>query len=125
MKSDVSFHFLAQLDDMLRERSLFRPARESYGSSHAPRDRRSHLIDITVYVLGKRLQMRWNYSKNVHKAASIEQFAEGFVKVLRNLTGRSADAEFPSCVPSDFPLANLNQASLDKIIARHKSVEHS
>src|SRR5205085_1223374 len=45
MQAEISFNYLGQLDQALDEKSGFRLAKQSPGPTHAPRARRSHLLE--------------------------------------------------------------------------------
>jgi len=119
-QAEVSFNYLGQLDAMLSEGSLFRSAPESSGLPHSPRGQRPHLLDINGFVAGGRLQLQWTYSTRVHRRATVEHLAQGFLEALEALIAHCQAPEAGGFTPSDFPGATLSQENLDKFITRIK-----
>ena len=64
------------------------------------------------------LRLAFSYSRNVHDLRTVERLARGFEEALRALIDhcRSPEAGVPT--PSDFPLARLDQKTLDEIVQR-------
>ncbi|HSK80744.1 MAG TPA: amino acid adenylation domain-containing protein, partial [Thermoanaerobaculia bacterium] len=111
----VVFNYLGQLDQATG--GLLRPARESAGPVRSTRQPRSHLLEITARVQEGRLRLRWDYSAHRHRRASIETLARGFLDALRRLIEHCREAGAGGFTPSDFPLARLDQAALDRLAA--------
>lgn len=64
---------------------LFREAHGSDGLDFHPQQRRPWLIYCSAEHAAGRLKVSWEYSKKLHRRASIEQLAEQFVGRLRTL----------------------------------------
>ncbi|HEX6861516.1 MAG TPA: amino acid adenylation domain-containing protein, partial [Thermoanaerobaculia bacterium] len=111
----VVFNYLGQLDQATG--GLLRPARESAGPTRSPRQPRSHLLEITAWVQEGRLRLRWDYSAHRHRRESLETLARGFMAALRRLIEHCREAGDGGFTPSDFPLAQLDQAALDRLVA--------
>ena len=62
----------------------------------------------------------WTYNPD---AASIPVLAEKFTVALKEIIRHCQSAEAGGRTPSDFPLARLDQAALDKLIAGRRDVE--
>jgi aryl carrier-like protein len=98
------------------------PARESAGPARAPEGRRTHLLDLLGFVVGGRLRFDWTYNPRVHRRETIEGLADAF----RGSCGRSWNSPVPGgarLYPSDFPLAGLDQATLDHVFAGERGIE--
>jgi amino acid adenylation domain-containing protein/non-ribosomal peptide synthase protein (TIGR01720 family) len=65
--------------------ALLRPAAVPTGPAHAPRQRRSLVLEITARVDDGRLTVAWVYSDRLHHRATIERFADGFVAAVGGL----------------------------------------
>jgi amino acid adenylation domain-containing protein/non-ribosomal peptide synthase protein (TIGR01720 family) len=104
-------------------RKTLRPASESYGLTKSSSARRAHLLDITAAVAGDQLHVTWSYSPNVHDRSTIEQLAEAYVDALRWWIHHCQSPEAGGCTPSDFPLAKLDQVTLDRLIGDGRAVE--
>jgi non-ribosomal peptide synthase protein (TIGR01720 family) len=113
----VVFNYLGQLDGLVGAGSLFGRAPESGGPLHGQAGERSHLLEINCRVLDGELSISWGYSENRHDRAGIERLAASYVEALRELAG-AADSGDAELSPSDFPLTDLSQDQLDRILDR-------
>ncbi len=114
-QAEVSFNYLGQFDNIFAEGAPFRLLQEPVGPLHGPRGQRFHLIEITGQVAGGRLHMEWVYSPQLHRRATIEALAEGFMAALRELiaarhAGRTADGSRD--IEESYQLAPGQQAML-------------
>jgi non-ribosomal peptide synthase protein (TIGR01720 family) len=119
-QAEISFNYLGQMDQTLSESSLFGPAKESSGPPHSPLGRRSYLLEVNGFVVAGRLHLEWSYSQRVHRRATVERLAQGFLEALGALIAHCQSPEAGGFTPSDFPGATLNQENLDKFITRIK-----
>jgi amino acid adenylation domain-containing protein/non-ribosomal peptide synthase protein (TIGR01720 family) len=119
----ISFNYFGQLDLVLKEGSLFHGAKESAGESRSQKENRRHLIEINGSVIGRRLQLVWTYSENVHRKQTIEVVAERAMEVLREVIAGSKSSGERPYTPSDFPLARLSQQKLDQLLSAGKDIE--
>ncbi|HEX5834250.1 MAG TPA: SDR family NAD(P)-dependent oxidoreductase, partial [Pyrinomonadaceae bacterium] len=76
---------------------------------------RSHLLEVRVFENDGALQAEWTYSENLHRRATIEHLAAGFVTAVRELIAYSQTSNAGVYTPSDFPLASLDEESLKKL----------
>ncbi len=95
---------------------LFAPAGESEGSPFDPSDERPYLLAIDGGISGDRLEMHWNYSENLHRRSTIQEFADNFMSALRELI--AGDSQERGLVPSDFPQARVSQEDLGKLMSK-------
>ncbi|MGH8773264.1 MAG: condensation domain-containing protein, partial [Burkholderiales bacterium] len=116
---EISFNYLGQLDQVLSESSLFRPARESSGPAHSPLGRRPHLLEVNGWVTEGRLHLQWSYSERVHRRATVERLAQGFLEALEALIVHCQSPEAGGFTPSDFPLARLEAQTLNRLPAKN------
>ncbi|HKH46952.1 MAG TPA: amino acid adenylation domain-containing protein, partial [Thermoanaerobaculia bacterium] len=117
--AEILFNYLGQIDQALPQDAPFRLG-ESVGPSRESSQPRSHLLGVEASIVGGRLQTSWTYSANRHASATIAGLAEACLAALRGLiahcrNARAAGSSF--FTPSDFPLAGLDQATLDSILA--------
>ncbi|HVR96291.1 MAG TPA: amino acid adenylation domain-containing protein, partial [Thermoanaerobaculia bacterium] len=115
--ADVVFNYLGQLDGAVAEGRLLRGSGESAGPVRDPRQPRAHRLDVSGSVLGGRLRMVWSYSENRYLRETVEVLAERFATALRELIAHCLSPEAGGVTPSDFPLARLEQAGLDRLVA--------
>lgn len=112
-KSEVSFNYLGQLDQVLNTSSMFKFASESDGNNQSDRHHRSHLLEIDSSIISGQLKLQWRYSHNLHKQSTVETLAQGFIEALRSIIAHCQSPEGVGFTPSDFPLVQLNQGELD------------
>ncbi|HEX6292209.1 MAG TPA: amino acid adenylation domain-containing protein [Herpetosiphonaceae bacterium] len=122
-RAEISFNYLGQFDQALPEAAPFRLATAAYGPEHSPRGERQHLIDINGFVAAGALQMTWTYSRHVHRQATIERLAHGFIAELQALIAHCLSPDAGGYTPSDFPLIGLNQQQIDKLIANARTIQ--
>jgi non-ribosomal peptide synthase protein (TIGR01720 family) len=115
-QAEVLFNYLGQFDQLLSEATPLQPSSDSVGITQSPVDKRRYLLDVTGRVSGGQLHMTWTYSENVHSQDVIESLADGFMRELQALIAHCQSCEAGDYTPSDFPLANLDQQSLDKLL---------
>jgi amino acid adenylation domain-containing protein/non-ribosomal peptide synthase protein (TIGR01720 family) len=119
---EVSFNYLGQLDRVLEPASLLRPAGESVRSP-ALAVRRHYLLEVVGSVAGDRLAVSFTYSKNRHRRVTVEALARSFATELRRLVEHCLSPGAGGYTPSDFPLARLDSATLDRLVAAYPDVE--
>ena len=126
MKSDLSFNYLGQIDRTGLTSGSFAGAQESGGIPRGGGCLRSHLLDVTAAVVGGQLQVNWTYSCNVHMRSTIETLASESKRHLKALISHCLSSDSGGYTPSDFDLARLDQAQLDKVLQKikRKTTEH-
>ncbi|MEU6621416.1 amino acid adenylation domain-containing protein [Streptomyces litmocidini] len=82
---------------------------------------RPNLLEVTGMVRDGRLEFSWEYSAALHDEATIAGLAERFTTALADLVAHCSRAG--GCTPSDFPLAGLDQAGVDRIAGDGRTVE--
>lgn len=85
-------------------------------SSRGPGNGRGHLLEVNAFVAGDRLELHWNFSRNVHLRATIEGVARAHVEALRELIAHCVAPGSGGYTPSDFPDAGLSQEELDRFM---------
>ncbi|MGZ3458485.1 MAG: condensation domain-containing protein, partial [Archangium sp.] len=115
-RAQVLFNYLGQLDATAASSPLFGIAREPSGSTVSARGTRSHLLEVNGLVIEERLRLSWTYSENAHAQATIEALARSFLAALRTLITERGTPDALRYTPSDFPLAHLEQATLDRLL---------
>lgn len=121
IQPEVSFNYFGQLDTTTAT-SLFALATESSGAAHSEVDLRTYLLEINSSVVGGTFKVDWSFSTARHQRETIARLAEGFLAVLRSLI-QSRTTATPCYTPSDFPLAELDQITLDQVMARSLSAQ--
>ncbi len=119
----VVFNYLGQFDQVVAGSKLFRFASESTGPWHSPTQRRRHGLEINSLVIDGRLELWWTYSQNLHSETAVTKLAEEFLRALRELIVHCQSSEAGGRTPSDFPLAHLDQPTLDLLLSGQRGVE--
>ncbi|MCP4660259.1 MAG: amino acid adenylation domain-containing protein, partial [bacterium] len=122
---EISFNYLGQLDSLLSESSLFALAEEEAGPIRSLRGLRPRVLEINCGISGGELRMRWTYSRHLHRRATIERLAGDFLNQLEGLIAHCLAPGAGGTTPSDFPLAGLDQKTLDRITGElaHRDLE--
>jgi non-ribosomal peptide synthase protein (TIGR01720 family) len=119
--SALLFNYLGQFDQVVAGSQLFGFARESAGPWHSPQARRTHWLEVLCMVRDGRLEIEWIHNPAIHGNAVVEKLAADFLKALRGTIAHCLSAS--GRTPSDFPLAALDQASLDGLCQRYPGLE--
>ncbi len=122
IQPDVSFNYLGQLDSATSATALFALAPEADGATRSEVDLRTYLLEINSSVVGGRFQIDWSYSTARHQRETIAHLAAGFLAVLRSLIQNRTTAS-PCYIPSDFPLARLDQPTMDQVVVRSNAAQ--
>jgi len=120
---EVAFNYLGQIDAGLEPAGALRRVDGPMGPMVAGSWPRGHLLEINGLVAAGRLQLVWSYNPAVHAAARVTGWAEGFLAALRGLIAHCCAAENWGRTPSDFPLAQLEQGTLDRLLAGRRDIE--
>ncbi len=115
-QAEICFNYLGQFDQLLPGSAPFGRARESSGPNASLVGNRKYILEINCGVLEGKLHMVLTYSENLHRRATIEELAERYMELLRQLLEYCLSDYVGGYTPSDFPGVDLNQEELDKII---------
>src|SRR5205814_251071 len=119
--AEVSFNYLGQFDQTRSSSMLAGPSDLFAGSVHDPQGKRTHLLEINCQVSANQLRMAWSYSQQVHQHSTIQRVALAFVHTLRSIIDHCQSLEDAEYIPSDFPLAALDQARLNQLVQLFRS----
>ncbi len=119
LSPSIGFNYLGQA----RSFGPFHLASEGAGPERDPSGARSHLLEVTAVVKDGCLFVTWAYGEQVHRAKTLEHLAQSFLSQLRGLIAHCHSAEAGGCTPADFPLARLDQASLDLRFGNRRDIE--
>src|SRR5262249_42209953 len=121
--AQVSFNYLGQLDQVFDGGAMLSLARESSGRSRSLTAPRAHLLDVDASMIGGQLVVRWTYSEAAHDRATIGRLAERMIEALKELIDRRGQSLSAFCTPSDFPLAQLTEPELERVVRSHEDLE--
>jgi amino acid adenylation domain-containing protein/non-ribosomal peptide synthase protein (TIGR01720 family) len=118
-KPSVAFNYLGQFDASFGPDGLFGVADESAGAEAAASTPLAHALEINGQVYAGELSLSINFSPRMYRDATVEQLRASFERELRALIAHCTSPEAGGVSPSDFPLAKLDQAQLDALVAEH------
>ncbi|MDT7711986.1 MAG: hypothetical protein QOG46_675, partial [Pseudonocardiales bacterium] len=119
----VSLNYHGQWDVAPDSGGLYRSAHAGFVPDHAPESVRPYLLDITGAVADGELQLNWTYSENLHDETTITTLASQMLQALREIVAHCAQPGIGGRTPSDFPLAGLDQAGVDRLAGDGRCVE--
>ena len=120
---EVSFNYLGRFDTGATGDGLYRGWCPYPGNERSPGQRRAHLLEINGIVTDGELEFSWTYSGAVHHEQTVRRLADAFAAALAGIVEHCARDGAGGCTPSDFPLARLDQATVDRIAGDGRSVE--
>jgi len=110
---DVLFNYLGHADQLIPENSMFeldRPLTLSRGPANA----RTQRIEINATIVDGALRIDWGFSSNIHEARTIQHLADQLLVELKELLSFKTTDQ-PILSAGDFPEANLDRGSFDKL----------
>jgi amino acid adenylation domain-containing protein/non-ribosomal peptide synthase protein (TIGR01720 family) len=119
-QAQILFNYLGQFHQVLSERPFLGVAQEKIGATQSFLGNRRYLFEINAILHNKQLQIDWSYSKNCHQQSTIERLAQDFIATLLSLIAHCQSPEAGGYTSSDFPLASLSQATLDRILVKRQ-----
>ncbi|HLL46198.1 MAG TPA: condensation domain-containing protein, partial [Longimicrobiaceae bacterium] len=122
-EAEVGFNYLGQMDQAVSADAFFAFAPESPGASRDPRGPRAHRLEVTGSVREGRLELRIEYAAGTYRRETLERLAAWYLEELRGLVAHCSSAEAGGYTPSDFPLAGLDQAAVDRLLGNGRGIE--
>ncbi|MGW1198620.1 amino acid adenylation domain-containing protein, partial [Streptomyces sp. NPDC002536] len=119
----ISFNYLGQWDGTTSRDGLVRDRLPALGLDHAPDEPRPYLLDVVGMVEGGALGFTWIYSGEVFDDTTIERLAGQLLDALREIVAHCLSEGSGGATPSDFPLAGLDQAGVDRVVGDGRGVE--
>jgi amino acid adenylation domain-containing protein/non-ribosomal peptide synthase protein (TIGR01720 family) len=120
----VSFNYLGQFDwSGAADGGLFRAMREGLGGDADPLATRAHVLDVVGQVHDQCLEFTWSYSQDLHQRHTITALAQDMLVVLRQIITHCATPGAGGRTPSDFPLATLDQPTVDRLVGDGRDID--
>ncbi|WP_268891514.1 non-ribosomal peptide synthase/polyketide synthase [Lentzea tibetensis] len=98
----ISFNYLGRLSGL--------------GGDASPDTERAHLLDVVGAVQDGRLELTWHHSTEIHAETTIRRLADDMTRALHEIVEHCAQPDAGGRTPSDFPLARLDQAAVDRLV---------
>ncbi len=116
--AEIGFNYLGQFSQTTAEARYghFSLSSEFSGVPHSPQAPRAHLLDLAGAVKDGQLWLTCEYSQHMYQRATIERFAHYYLQALREIITHCQGVQTRKYTPSDFPLAQLNQEQLERIL---------
>ncbi|UQA94005.1 non-ribosomal peptide synthetase [Streptomyces halobius] len=118
----ISFNYLGQWDNTTSQEGLVRGRLDVLGRDQAPEQPRPHLIDVVAMVSDGALRIDWIHSPGSHRTVTVERLAAQLLDALREIVAHCLSGDGGGATPSDFPLAGLDQAGVDRIVGDGRGV---
>ncbi|MYW49257.1 condensation domain-containing protein, partial [Streptomyces sp. SID161] len=112
----VCFNYLGRQDRTTRPGGLLHAPHGGLTGGMDPAAHRPHLLDVLGRVVDDRLEFTWSYSREVHRRETVARLAAELTDELRAIVRHCAEPGAGGRTPSDFPLAPLDQAAVDRLV---------
>ena len=119
----IVFNYFGQLDQLLSGSKLFRFTSESTGPWHSPKQRRRYALEVNGMVIDGHLELSWTYCPALHTESAINQLTNEFLAALKELIAHCELPNIGGRTPSDFPLARIDQPTLDQLMDGRRDIE--
>src|SRR6185369_4222495 len=121
--AEIRFNYLGQFDQLLPESTSFGPSRGSSGATQSASMERRYPLEIKGGVSGGCLQLMVTYCENLHRRETIEGLAANIIRSLRAFIAHCLSPGAGGFTPSDFPLAALDQKTVDWLVKEKRDIE--
>src|SRR5436305_9720813 len=98
-------------------------AEENGGRTHSEEAKRRQKLVVGGAVVEGQLRRVWSYSREVHERRRVEELARWYKEEVEGIVERSGRGEKLRYVPADFPMAGVDQTTLDQLVARRDDIE--
>ena len=115
-QAQVSFNYLGQFDAGGQQKGGLRVAAEPRGPERDPRGRRQHIFELSASITAGVLRLNWRYSRNLHRAETVQGLADDFLQNLRKLIQRCRQDAARGKVAVDVSQAELSDDDLDALL---------
>ncbi|MGH6649419.1 amino acid adenylation domain-containing protein, partial [Aquabacterium sp.] len=121
-KAHVLFNYLGQFDASFDADAMWRPALERAGATMSAEVCQTHDFSVNGQVYEGQLKLEISYSAARHERTTVQSWANRFEQELAALIEHCTTGA-QGLTPSDFPLASVTQAQLDKLPVPPSNVE--
>jgi non-ribosomal peptide synthase protein (TIGR01720 family) len=120
--AQIVFLYLGAADQTESGSSLFKRAAESRGSAHATTNERPHLLELVAGVVADQLNVSLTFGGK-HRRETAQAIVTNLIESLRRQIRHRPAAAAGKLTPADFPLADVDQHTLDKLVEDDSHVE--
>jgi amino acid adenylation domain-containing protein/non-ribosomal peptide synthase protein (TIGR01720 family) len=123
-QGSIVFNYLGQFDGSFASGdALFAPSGESSGSAQSADAPLAAPISINGQVYGGELSLSWTFSGAVFERQTLQRLADEYQRELCDLIAHCTRADVAGVTPSDFPLASVSQAQLNRVPIAARDIE--
>ncbi len=119
----ICFNYHGQWQPIRDDDGLFRQHCEGIGQDFAPDSAVDYPLEVTGLVADGELRLTWQYSPDAVEETTVREVADRMTAALRGIVAHCRQPEAGGRTPSDFPLARLTQAEVDRIAGTGRTVE--
>jgi amino acid adenylation domain-containing protein/non-ribosomal peptide synthase protein (TIGR01720 family) len=120
---DISLRYLGQLDQEFPSSSPFRAMQLALPRTLDRAASPSHHLEITSFLHQGQFWVEWVSRGQTFSRRIMERLAADCLEQLRVLLKHAQHAQPQWSLPSDFPLARLDQHTLEQILRTHRQIE--
>lgn len=95
----------------------------AHGEARSPRQQREYIFEINGLISDGQLRITLGFNRHLHKVETVQALAHHLESALVALVAAARSGRATRLLPSDFPAARLDQASLAKLLSRVVDVE--
>ncbi|MEU3571408.1 amino acid adenylation domain-containing protein, partial [Kitasatospora sp. NPDC036755] len=118
----IGFNYLGRQDRTATPGGLLREPAGPLTGGMDRTARRPHVLDVLGQVADGRLSFTWSYSRALHHGGTVARLAAELLDELREIVRHCAEPGAGGRTPSDFPLAGLDQAGVDRLAGTGREV---
>ena len=119
---ELRFNYLGQTALPALGDGLYEAAQGELALAVDPGGQRSHLLDVVARLDGDELVFTWGYSAGRHEERTVRAVADATVAGLREIVAHCASPGSGGRTPSDFPLAGLDQSTVDELVGDGRGI---
>ncbi|WP_274562737.1 non-ribosomal peptide synthase/polyketide synthase [Streptomyces spiramyceticus] len=91
-------------------------------NDRSPEEDRPHVLDVLSRVVDGRLEIQWQYSKELHDTEEVRGLAERYRDALREAVAYCLTPGVGGRTPSDFPLVDWDRATVDRVVGTGEGI---
>ncbi|MFH8369394.1 non-ribosomal peptide synthase/polyketide synthase [Streptomyces sp. NPDC018031] len=114
--ADISFNYLGRFALPDRPDGLYQGPFRPLELDADPLAERPHPLEVVGRLDGDALEFTWFYSARLHHEETVAGLAARYADALTGLARHAAAPGTGGRTPSDFPLARLDQAAVDRLV---------
>jgi microcystin synthetase protein McyA len=116
-RAEICFNYLGQFDALPNQTDFFLTPAGSYGATRDPDEQREWIFEINCSIIQGQFRVLWGYSRNLHRAETVERLAQDYRAALRRLLASSA-VSTQAETESELEDLEIDSRKLDSILAR-------